>query len=794
MPRRMTPEARLSPRGRAAVLCLLVLLLGSPWVQGPLVNLYWDLAASPYNSSSARWLIEGALFPGWSLSPDGSHRGMVLGLNDAGWLFLEAGRDGAVPVVNNVSIVVLLVALAFVAARMPGPGARSRLGCLVTGVLLSQLVAVLWWCLLMVFVDTFRPRADGLLRYLLSAPLSFGLALGALLAILSPAASRAPASAVGVRISGAVGAAQASLRHRKVRHGKEGVGMANPQLHMPVGRVPGDVTRYLCAAAYLDERFADRVVEEVLADEPGAVAPSPGTDLVAVVHHSLAARELRYRRDLRLATAFGVVALLAPLWLLFAATVLSVLAGGGRARPTLATRGRPEPRGTVLVSTGITAGVLLLCAFPLAALVGSWPVSGFPAWLCGAYLGGVPAGLASIGAVVFAYVTVVDDALDTDRLLRTTLTREAFAGQDLPPVPRREWIAERLEAVEEARDGNVTVYSGFSPFIGYADALSTWSLSVPLLPADDPVDRAARPAEPEPFTVPDLVEHVRARLRAAAARGSADAEALRSLTVEDRIFASGTAIRDDSRFLLPTRLSPAARLSPEAVEEIMLRPTGTVRHCLAVHVPLWGGDVVPSVFLHFSTAGTTLHLYCDNHVLGPVDAAYHVVDRLPDPLTPERRRGVLAAALAHTGPAFLGAPFRALRHARFEARHSRRMGDERTAMEQDPCFDYGARLSIREIAMSPRYHNYFQVVDAGRITAAVERHTLAAIREFLDTRGYDTTDFRAQQQTILNQGLIQQGGMSIIGNQAIGAGASATQHVTRPSGPAAAGAAAGSQQ
>ncbi|WP_348541545.1 hypothetical protein [Streptomyces sp. SAI-133] len=74
----------------------------------------------------------------------------------------------------------------------------------------------------------------------------------------------------------------------------------------------------------------------------------------------------------------------------------------------------------------------------------------------------------------------------------------------------------------------------------------------------------------------------------------------------------------------------------------------------------------------------------------------------------------------------------------------------------------------------------------------MERHTLAAIREFLDARGYDITDFRAQQQTILNQGLIQQGGTSIIGNQAIGTGATATQNVPQQPGAAATGAVGGS--
>lgn len=113
------------------------------------------------------------------------------------------------------------------------------------------------------------------------------------------------------------------------------------------------------------------------------------------------------------------------------------------------------------------------------------------------------------------------------------------------------------------------------------------------------------------------------------------------------------------------------------------------------------------------------------------------------------------------------------------------MVDELKALEQDPVYDFGARLSVRQLAVSPNYQNYFQVVDAARITSLVERHTLAAIREFLDTRGYDITDFRAQQQTILNQGLIQQGGMSIIGNQAIGKGATATQTVPQQPGAAA---------
>ncbi|MDN0200724.1 hypothetical protein [Streptomyces sp. S.PNR 29] len=760
-----------SSRGRVTLLLLLVLLAGSPWVQRPLSDLYIRKVYVERSASETMLrLLEATSVPRWEVSP-------------------EQYGGTAQLVVSDLAALVLLAGLAFFASRRPARRGLGWVRCLAAGVLVSALANLSWWGLHEAFVpDVTLLPPDLLLEHLLRNALIFGLAVGVLLALLT-------VGLPGTHRTRSFGATTAPFRRRS----QGGLGMTTPQVSMPVGSAPGDVTRYLCAAAYVDEGFADRVTEGVLADEVSAVAPSPDVDLVTVVRHCLAAQEIRYRRDLRLAVACGLVALIAPLWLLFVMVLLSTTRHAG-SQPTLATRGRPLPDRKVLVGTGITAALLALFAFYLGFVLSTLPLPGFVGWLLGAYLAGVPAVLTSIGAVVFAYATVVRHDLDTDRLLRTTMSRETFARQPRFSVPPRRWMAERLAAVREAQDGNVTVYSGYTPFVGYSETTSNWSLAVPLLPADDPVGMSPRSAAPDAFTVSELVDHVRERLRSVAEHsgtgGAAQVgeEALGSLVIEDRIFASGTTIGDDDRFVRETSLAPSARLSAEAVRQVMLHPTGTVRHYLAIHVPMWGGDVVPSVFLHFSTAGRTLHLHCDNHVLGPVHAAYHVVDRMGRPLSPEGKRGLLVTALSHTGRTFAAAPFRALRHARFDTRHSRRMVDELKAMEQDPGFDYGARLSVREMALSPDYHNYFQVVDAGRITSSVERHTLAAIREFLDTHGYDTTDFRSQQQTILNQGLIQQGGMSIIGNQAIGAGASATQKVTQHSGPAAPSAAGGADK
>lgn len=760
-------------RARIGLLILLVLAAGTPWAQEPVWDFYIEkFYREDSGDETLRRLLDAAFVPGWQYS---------------------TGDYGSVTflVIDDGCVAVLLAGLAVLAWRL----LRHRTGllrCLVAGVLAAEVASLVRFGLLETFLsDEELAPAGTLLKNLTLSALVFGLAVGVLLALLTvgPPRARAPRSVPAQRTSPA-------------RRRKGGLGMTTPQVRMPVGSAPGDVTRYLCAAAYVDERFADRVVEEVLADEASAVAPSPDVDLVAVARHCLTAQELRHHRDLRLAAAFAVVALLAPVWLLYVALLLSTTRRPG-GRPSLATRGHHHPGSKALAAGAVAAGVVALLAFYFGSLVSALPVSGFAGWLFGAYLGGVPAVLASIGAVVFAHMTVVDHDRDIDQLLRTTMTRDTFALQPRPTVPRRRWMAERLAAIREAQVGNVTVYSGYTPFVGYSETLSKWSLAVPLLPADERAGVTARPAEPEPFTVVELVDHVRARLHAVAERGGGDAdgavasgeEALGSLVIEDRVFASGTTIGDDERFIEAERsIAPTVKLSSEQVRQIMLRPTGTVRHYLAVHVPMWGGDVVPSAFLHFSTTGRTLHLHCDNHILGPVAAAYHVVDRLRGPLGADGRRGLLLDSLARTGGTFFAAPFRALRHARFETRHTRRMVDELKAMEQDPVFDYGARVSIREMALSPDYHNYFQVVDAGRIISLVERHTLAAIREFLDARGYDITDFRTQQQTILNQGVIQQGGMSIIGNQAIGAGATANQNIPQQSGASALSAAGGSDK
>ncbi|MER6671927.1 hypothetical protein [Streptomyces sp. NPDC000983] len=722
---------------RTALLCAGLVLLGSPWLREPLLRLDPETPLPRF--------VHRALFvPSWALSP--GSEGLAEPLYLAG----------------NTALLVTLAGIVLVPRVLTGtpatPGLR-QLAALGAGIVISLVAAVASWAVLKAegeeALTFFGGRPDEvIIRFLVD-----GLVFGVLL---------------GVALGAAYGGTRTRAARSRIRERRSTMALPSPEV--PGGAVGStdadDTTRHLCAAAYTDPEFSRRVVEEVLRDELGAVAPSPGVDLVPVVRHSLAARRLHLERDRELAAVYLLTGAFGPLWLVFGHLALKALAAASRA-PRRAVRGR-EPVDTAaalrrLAGTG--AGVLLagvlFCVF-----LSTLPLSGPWSWLAGSYAGGVPSLLAVVGGGAWAFWIMTREELEVDRRLREGLRRETFDARTAPDAGEA-WAAAGVRAVAEAQTGNVTVYSGFSPFVGQGVRQAQWAVSLPLLPA--------RPGAPlTAFDTWDVVRRLRSRLHEAALRHAAEqppadaGPSLAALELEDRVFVSGARIADDRRLLPDPVRAPATRLSDTAVRDIALDPQGTPRHCLAAHLPLWGGAVVPSQLLHVAVVGRTLHLHCDRHVLTPLRPGPRDVDLLPAALTPAHRTGLLLSALRRSDSALFGAPRAVLGDALREWGRLRRLRREYAAAGTDPAFDRGARLSIREHAMGDEYLDHFQRVDAERTFAALDRHALAAVRDFLDEHGVDTSDFRTQTQTILNHGVLQTGGVSVVGNQAVGPGARAT--------------------
>lgn len=65
-----------------------------------------------------------------------------------------------------------------------------------------------------------------------------------------------------------------------------------------------DVTRYLCAAAYLDREYAKSLIKQVAAEPHLGVAPAPACDVPVVLRHAYLANARRHSRDLVLTVLF----------------------------------------------------------------------------------------------------------------------------------------------------------------------------------------------------------------------------------------------------------------------------------------------------------------------------------------------------------------------------------------------------------------------------------------------------------------------------------------------------------
>ncbi|NGM16017.1 hypothetical protein O3597_09915 [Verrucosispora sp. WMMA2044] len=530
-----------------------------------------------------------------------------------------------------------------------------------------------------------------------------------------------------------------------------------------------EATRYLCVAAHTDDTFADSALSEVFDDELRAVAPSVGFDLTTVLRHCLEARQRRIRRDAGLIIAGGMALLLAPLWTLLVAAVLAIVM-------SLTRTNRQGPLGP-LVSVLALVAATVVSVWLLVQFVGidtgegestlSWTV-GLP-WL-------------ALVAGLVAYLILVLHLFGTRQLLVERLRRGHFqpAASGTSPVPQR--YAARLAAVDTAQHGNVTIYSGYTPFVGHGAPVAGWSFALPIHRAEPQLSGSSGADADVRFAVVDLIDHVRRRLAAIRLDPAGDPELnperLAGLVLEDRVFVHGGLLSDDPQLLPDRGRMPRQRWSDERLRAVASRPQGAARHFLCALVPSWGGEVVACTFLHFSTDGRVLYLECARTLLEPPRIEYHDVDRLTEWLPVRQFVQLFTGAAEQLVRTALGAPVRLVRDGVRVVRHQIRQARSRRMAREDLGYDYGARAGVRELATGITYHNYFQVLDAAKHLKVVERHVLAAIVDFLEDRGVDTAEFRTRQTMILNQGVIQTGGLSVVGNQAVGAGARAEQQST----------------
>ncbi|GAA4709605.1 hypothetical protein [Phytohabitans rumicis] len=555
---------------------------------------------------------------------------------------------------------------------------------------------------------------------------------------------------------------------------------------MPAPAVLGDTTRWLCAAAYLDDDYAHHVITELTDDEQRAVPPSRGFDIGPVLGHAFRARRRLLTRDfvLGLILLAGVVLMpgITAAWLLFAF-------GRRQARD----RRRPGRMVTALAAYAGTA-VLLCCGWYATPLLFLMEMS---LSLTGSQTGDALAASSWTGILVLITVLPAVFALLTLGTLVTyryttyqTLAKTLAPGQPaVPTPPPNERVGRRMSWLAGAQVGNVTLHSK-NPLLGTGNIVNGWSMALTLR------ERAsgsrgngshALPFDPRRISPQDLQALIRDRVLALKDPALPERQRVPGLYLMDQVVADGERAQGDP--LLDPRLrTPLQFASPEAIASIIEHPQGGLRYFLHIVIGVEGRNVyapsgalvlpeqqqeiMVSAFVHVAVEGGKLYAEFLGSVLPPVRHEFHLVDKLrPEALS---LFGRAASESMRDWIDSIDAPRRLWRALRQILTIGYRADVSTRAVKELRSYEHGARLSVRELAAEPEPSTFLQELDATKYIKLVDKTVAEAIIDYLDSKGVDTSEYRTQLTFIQNHNAVFNQS-TFNGPVAAGAGVTATQ-------------------
>lgn len=560
-----------------------------------------------------------------------------------------------------------------------------------------------------------------------------------------------------------------------------------------------EATRYLCAAAHIDADFRRVAMDELLFHPRRAVAPSYGIDVVPVLLHATAAHARALVRDGVLTVILVITWFVAPS-LAFSLLLYSLISwwlvrllsqserDGERAGGFLRGLARLLPSrlaaALLLLGTGAAAGVgALFGALRPTNTYGYTPYGPSP---YGANLRTTNDLLLEFLVVVLAPLcaigTVAAYRLIAHHEIVTRLQPEEFRRRPDPAPPT--WARSRLAQLDRAQYANVTYVAesaAAEPYVGSGRIIDHFAFTIPLrrrtaaVGADDPrLGRHASPAGASQADLPELTTHLayeelRADIIALRPREGGDDRTLSGLRIQDRVYVSGR-LRPDSAYLDPDgRLR--IELLPDEIERVSRAARGAERRYLVARAVSWGGELETTIFFYVAIAGDMLYIECDITMLPPIAEAYHAIDSW------ERLTGRVIAR--HVGGSVLDlirvvpvAPFRLLRAAGHHLRMlSLGAGADRAARDR-LSLDYGARLSLRDLGAGTA--GWFAATDSVEIQRLIIRQTVSCIADLLNDYGYDTSEFEARANVVINNSTTNLSGATIHGSTlATGTGSNA---------------------
>jgi len=510
-----------------------------------------------------------------------------------------------------------------------------------------------------------------------------------------------------------------------------------------------EITRYLCAAAHLDETFRDYVLKRIVSEEHKSLGETYGVDLVPVVKWSLAAQKRAFIRDIVLcAILLGM--------LLFWLTSFILWSRSSPVNPYTIPGFSFGSTFLINITYVVLSSANLVTLLPLVLILQFLVVTVLvaavhfarPSLRRGtlyliAYLLLFPTFL--LPFYVLAWIAViVEKSLACYGAVAARLTKGKFRS-DTIQVPLDASLERRLRE-SSIQDGNVVVYSGDLPFAGAGIRTGGWSFTLDISKGKVV---SGTSLSPESFQVSEMYAYVADLLKGL----SLDEQ--HELLLTEKLYVNGREIRTDRRFLDNPFAHPYTQVAPLLLQEYMERPTQDIHYYKCVRVTSWREDLLASIFFRFVLTGKTLFIEADNLVLPPLKERYYQIDTLEPTPTVGKLWELTQQSFVPTFQSLLHAPARViswlLRDWLAQQKRQRTM----RFIKDNATFDYGAASNLREVASANEDRRSFQQLDKAMYMKIIERELLEGIVKFLDSKNIATAALRKRKEIGLARKLRQ---------------------------------------
>jgi hypothetical protein len=319
-------------------------------------------------------------------------------------------------------------------------------------------------------------------------------------------------------------------------------------------------------------------------------------------------------------------------------------------------------------------------------------------------------------------------------------------GRSSDPRPAvRGSLRTRLYSLENAVQGNITVYGGYNPFFGSGITTGSWSFPLDIL-------RAAEGKVAQPFNAQDIHDFVLGEVRAVG---------LARVEVEDRVFVDGRDLIGDGRFIQHPLSPPLLNVPPDMVRSLRIRPEDRVRPYACFYVKGWGGQLVSSTYLRFVVTRRHLFVESTSCLLPPIKEKYQEIDRAASwPRISESVR-IGAVELLLTPLRLLLAPWLLLSFIARPVNQFWQTWKQQREITRERAFNYGATFSPRQALADDNFQRYFQQLDSDHYIKIIEKNIFQSLVDFLDDHGIDTSELDERQTTILNNGVYVTGSATV---------------------------------